>query len=151
MDQLCHTYSTGRKTRRWPLCLFYNLLDIVGYNAMILFRGSDEPDKEIVTSRREFLKKLTLDLVQPHMMSRLEAPTLRRKLREAICRILKITSSEEVPNKVPATADRCALCPRSQDKKSRVNCAVCKKFICLQHQKKIALRVPNDLFMLCLH
>lgn len=58
LDQLCHTYSTGRKTRRWPLCLFYNLLDIVGYNSMVLLRGSCAPNKEKLENRRSHLKKI---------------------------------------------------------------------------------------------
>ncbi|KAJ8933271.1 hypothetical protein NQ314_014099, partial [Rhamnusium bicolor] len=97
LDQLYHTYSTGRKTRRWPLCLFYNLLNIVGYNSLVLLRGSDAPDKEIISNRRAYLKKLSLDLVKPHMESRLEIPTLRRELRQTIYNVLKITSAEEVP------------------------------------------------------
>ncbi|KAJ8927309.1 hypothetical protein NQ314_020239 [Rhamnusium bicolor] len=137
LDQLCHTYSTGRKTRRWPLCLFYNLLNIVGYNSLVLLRGSDAPDKEIITSRRAYLKKLALDLVKPHMEGRLEIPTLRRELRQTICNVLKITPAEEVPIRPHTTTGRCTFCLRSKDRKSRVNCAVCKKFICLEHQKKI--------------
>lgn len=137
LDQLCHTYSTSRKTRRWPLCLFYNLLNIVGYNSLVLLRGSNAPNKEIVKNRRDYLKKLALDLVKPHMESRLETPTMRRELRQSICNVLKITCPAEVPTRPPATTGRCSFCPRSQDRKSRVNCSVCKKFVCLQHQNKI--------------
>lgn len=137
LDQLCHTYSTNRKTRRWPLCLFYNLLNIVGYNSMILLRGSNAPEKEMIKNRRAYLKKLALDLVKPHMESRLEIPTLRRELRQTICNVLKITNPVEVPIRPTTTTGRCTFCPRSEDRKSRVSCAVCKKFICLHHQKKI--------------
>ncbi|KAJ8876655.1 hypothetical protein PR048_021102 [Dryococelus australis] len=31
-DKLCHTYSVSRKTRRWPLCIFYGLQNAVGIN-----------------------------------------------------------------------------------------------------------------------
>lgn len=137
LDQLCHTYSTNRKTRRWPLCLFYNLLNIVGYNSMILLRGSNAPEKEIVTNRRSYLKKLALDLVKPQMQRRLETPTLRRELRQTICNVLKISNVIEVLPRPAATTGRCTFCLRSEDRKSRVSCAVCKTFICLQHQVKI--------------
>ncbi|KAJ8960680.1 hypothetical protein NQ314_006037 [Rhamnusium bicolor] len=137
LDQLCHTYSTGRKTRRWPLCLFYNLLNMVGYNSLVLLRGSAAPDKEIITNRRAYLKKLTLVLVKPHMESRLEIPNLRRELHQTICNVLKITRAEKVPIRPHTTTGRCTFCLRSKDRKSRVNCAVCKKFICLEHQTKI--------------
>ncbi|KAJ8927743.1 hypothetical protein NQ314_019746 [Rhamnusium bicolor] len=116
---------------------FLNLLNIVGYNSLVLLRGSDALDKEIITNRRAYLKKLALDLVKPHMESRLEIPTLRRELRQTICNVLKITPAEEVPIRPHTTTDRCTFCLRNKDQKSRVNCAVCKKFICLEHQKKI--------------
>lgn len=62
MDQLCHTYSCSRKTRRWPLCLFYNLLNIIGINGMILLKGSNTREKEIIINRRLFLKELAMAL-----------------------------------------------------------------------------------------
>lgn len=111
LDQLCHTYSTGRKTRRWPFCLFCNLLNIVGYNSMILLRGSYAQNKEKLENRRTYLKKLALDLVKPHMKRRLQTPTLRRELRETICSILKITPAAEEQTKPTTTAGRCAFCP----------------------------------------
>lgn len=137
LDQLCHTYSCSRKTRRWPLCLFYNLLNIIGVNSMILLRGSIAKDKETVTNRRDYLKKLAMDLMRPHMERRLAAPTLRRELRETINRILGVSVVEAAPRMPEPTTGRCNFCPRSKDRKSRVKCALCKKFICLEHQQKV--------------
>lgn len=51
-DQLCHTYSVSRKTRRWTLCVFYGILNIVGINAMILLHSSNVPNKQIFKNRR---------------------------------------------------------------------------------------------------
>lgn len=73
LDQLCHNYC-GSKTRRWPLCLFYTLLNIVDINSIILLRGS--ADKEIISNRRSYLKKLAFDLLRPHMLYRLEGSEL---------------------------------------------------------------------------
>ncbi|XP_045482176.1 piggyBac transposable element-derived protein 1-like [Harmonia axyridis] len=140
LDQLCHTYSCSRKTRRWPLCLFYNLLNIIGINGMILLNGSNTREKEIIINRRLFLKELAMALVRPHMMSRLNTPTLPRHLRETICRVLKMNEEIQAPNKPEQLTGRCAFCTRSQDRKSRVKCSICKKFVCLEHQKKIC---PN--------
>lgn len=137
MDQLCHTYSCSRKTRRWPLCLFYNLLNIIGINGMILLKGSNTREKEIIINRRLFLKELAMALVRPHMMSRLNTPTLPRHLRETICRVLKMNEEIQAPDKPEQLTGRCAFCTRSQDRKSRVKCSICKKFVCLEHQKKI--------------
>lgn len=35
LDQLVATYSCKRKTNRWPVIIFYNILDISAYNASI--------------------------------------------------------------------------------------------------------------------
>ena len=36
-DMMCAASSTNRKTRRWPLCVFYGLLNICMKNAWILY------------------------------------------------------------------------------------------------------------------
>lgn len=36
LDQKCTTYSCGIITRRWPLAVFYAILDIAGVNARVL-------------------------------------------------------------------------------------------------------------------
>jgi len=36
-DQLCSNYSCARKTLRWPLRLFFGVLDQVGVNSCILW------------------------------------------------------------------------------------------------------------------
>jgi len=36
-DQMCQTMNAGRKTQRWPLCIFYNMINIASINACYLF------------------------------------------------------------------------------------------------------------------
>ena len=40
LHQKTGNYTTGRKTRRWPMVLLYRLLDIAGVNSMVLFNVS---------------------------------------------------------------------------------------------------------------
>jgi len=37
LDQKCHSFSTKRKTRRWLIAQFYNLVDISGISAEIIW------------------------------------------------------------------------------------------------------------------
>jgi len=37
VDQLCHRYTVTRPTRRWPMCVFYGMLDIAAVNSLIVF------------------------------------------------------------------------------------------------------------------
>ncbi|KAJ8867695.1 hypothetical protein PR048_031498 [Dryococelus australis] len=36
LDQKCACYSIGRRTRRWPMAIFYAMLDIAGVNSFII-------------------------------------------------------------------------------------------------------------------
>lgn len=136
-DKLCHTYSVSRKTRRWPLCIFYGLLNAVGINSMILLAGSESKSKESVPNRRTFLKKLATDLIRPHLEARIKIPSLSRNLRTDIAGILGIPVQETLPVQKNIHSGRCSFCNRSKDRKSRTSCNTCKKFICADHQIKI--------------
>lgn len=36
-DQMCQNMNAGRKTKRWPLCIFYNMINIALINAYVLY------------------------------------------------------------------------------------------------------------------
>lgn len=136
-DQLCHRYSVSRRTRRWPLCIFYGILNLVGINTAVLLNGSCSKNKEVYTNRRLYLKNLALSLMKPHMAERLRWPTLPTYLRETIRGILKLEVPEEQPAPRATGVGRCRFCHRSRDRKSRTSCDVCKEYICADHQRKI--------------
>ena len=71
LDQLCHNYTTARKTRRWPLRVFYGILDQCGVNALILFVNANPQWKEQGKTRRTFLKKLSLSRTMPRELKML--------------------------------------------------------------------------------
>ncbi|KAK3766873.1 hypothetical protein RRG08_052016 [Elysia crispata] len=37
-DQMAHAFTTERKTKRWPLVIFFNILDLSSIAALIVFR-----------------------------------------------------------------------------------------------------------------
>jgi len=39
LDQIAHRYSTRAAARRWPVHVFYNILDLAAINAWIIYRG----------------------------------------------------------------------------------------------------------------
>lgn len=131
-DQLNHTYSVARKTRRWPLRFFYGILDQAGVNALVLFKNKHT---EQTTERRSFLKDLGLQLARPFMEERLKKP-LPKDLQEGIKKILGITLETPDPNPArnkPKQA-RCSSCPRSKDRKTKTFCAKCHSAICTEHK-----------------
>lgn len=40
LDQMCSLYNIARNSRRWPLTIFYNLLNICGINAMNVYSAN---------------------------------------------------------------------------------------------------------------
>lgn len=39
VDQLCQKYNVARNTCRWPMVIFYNLLNISGINALCVYKS----------------------------------------------------------------------------------------------------------------
>ena len=80
MDQMVSTYTCKRRTRRWPMVLWYNMLDIATLNAYTSFT-SQHPGymSGISNARRLFIKELGQELVIPHMKRHLESTPVLQK------------------------------------------------------------------------
>ncbi|KAJ8960455.1 hypothetical protein NQ318_013739 [Aromia moschata] len=57
VERLCANYSTLRNTRRWPMVIFYVILNIAGINSQVVYHSNNPGDK---TTRRSFLKSLSM-------------------------------------------------------------------------------------------
>lgn len=129
-DQLCHEYTTARKTRRWPMRVFTGMLDQAGINAMVIYNFNSRNE---AMNRRDFLKSLIESLTVPQLKRRLEVPTMPRNVLWCIENVLKETVRPKPPPEMGKRA-RCALCPRSVDKKYSVRCHRCKAPMCESHR-----------------
>ncbi|CAG4952254.1 unnamed protein product [Colias eurytheme] len=87
-DQMCTLMSCSRKTNRWPMALFYGMLNMAFVNSYVIYCHNMLSKKEKPLNRRAFMKQLSNDLVKPWMEKRLEIPNLSRKLRKNIQNIL---------------------------------------------------------------
>jgi hypothetical protein len=58
LDAMCRQMSTKAGTRRWPLAVFFNILDMAGINSWIIFKKNTG----INISRRNFMRQLTEQL-----------------------------------------------------------------------------------------
>ncbi|KAJ8358228.1 hypothetical protein AAFF_G00021470 [Aldrovandia affinis] len=69
------TYSCRRKSSRWPLTLFYNILDVSAYNAFVLWVAVDPSWNERKKYRRRiFLEQLGQMMITPEMERRTHMP-----------------------------------------------------------------------------
>lgn len=96
------------------MAVFYGILNMAFVNSAIIYGHNMIKNNKKPLNRRKFMKQLSTDLVTPWMERRLEAPTLKRSLRENISQILvKPTDSsnehrEEEPE--PKKRKYCAFC-----------------------------------------
>lgn len=141
-DQLCHSKNVARKTRRWPLAVFYGMVNGAGINAHIIFKeNSARRNPNVPTKpRREYLKNLALEMVKPLIRRRLRSVSnLPRELRHVMTNVLGENEPIMVQN-VPTehqTRKRCCVCPTSKDRKGKDRCVVCKNALCAEHRNAI--------------
>lgn len=138
-DQMVHTYTTARKTRRWPLRYFYGMLDQAGINALILFTSANNINVEKY-KRRKFLFDLGMQLIKPHMEDRLLKP-VQRDLKNFIKTIPGIEENEEKNPPPPKLMKQslCSLCPQNPDRKTKHLSCVCHKLDCSNHKLEICV------------
>ncbi|XP_076344779.1 uncharacterized protein LOC143244286 isoform X6 [Tachypleus tridentatus] len=117
LDQIVRFLSTNRKTRRWPMALFYNILDAAAYNAYLLYRQRhpEFTSKYQKRARREFLKLLTDELLPEE------------------------DTNEVIPPKDQKVAEEnvrkwCQICARDSRKKTSSKCIKCSKMACNDHK-----------------
>ncbi|XP_032364545.1 piggyBac transposable element-derived protein 4 [Etheostoma spectabile] len=93
LDKLVGTYSCRRKTTRWPLALFHNILDVSAYNAFVLWRElRPEWMRGKLNRRRAFLEQLGRALVTPLIERRRHLP--RTEASAALVRAVAARSAE---------------------------------------------------------
>lgn len=130
VDQLCASYNTSRNSRRWPLTIFFTLLNVAGINSRVIYTLNNLNN----VKRKLFLKKLALDLISDGLQQRESNVHLKKELRGTIKRL---TNCKQInnPPKQPRTdtPQRCSECPRKKDRKTKYSCQSCSVFLCLEH------------------
>ena len=66
VDERMSSYNVARNTRRWTMVIFYAMLNIVAFNSYLILR-SNNPESTEIRNRRQFLKRLMIDLTHEQM------------------------------------------------------------------------------------
>lgn len=151
-DQMVHEYSSKRKTNRWPLAFFYNLMDTSALAAYHIWISTHQTWNTRLADRRcSFLKQLCEDLVAPHIARRMtNLVGIRRETRSAMEMFLpsKLTNTMDATDATFSKSTksvsigqkrRCRLCPHSIGRKQKQQCDRCEVNVCNTHCTKTIL------------
>lgn len=129
VDQMCASYSVARITRRWPLAIFFALMDIAGINAQIIYHANSQHPK---IPRRIFLKGLSYTLMKPHLLQRAKIPSLPSDV-SAFLRNYKEAEVAKVGECSSKKRGRCVNCGRAKNINTTIKCDFCHNFVCKRH------------------
>lgn len=140
----CSIYTSSRRTRRWPMVVFYCMLDISTVNSHMLY----DIHHDKTTERGIFVKELARSLVLPQMKRRVLNDRLPRELCLNLARVLgkdmPVPDSQEIHEEESKKRRRYHTCPSKLQRKSTHTCYACNKHVCLQCASKFTQTVFNS-------
>lgn len=144
MDRKVRTFSTKRKCRRWPYSFVMNIVDIAVCNSSIIFGTVHQLSNQQKKSHHlQFLIKCGYQMVDQQLSRRALTKAAQQPLVKSALSQLgfsdktfptgSISSASMDPYRLEKS-QRCYLCPREADKKTRAGCSVCHRPICVAHK-----------------
>ena len=149
VDKLKSLYSVSRVSCRWPLTIFFSLLNIGGINSQLIYQENINR----IIKRRVYLRTLAMDLVKSQQMKRLER-NVPAQIKTSIRKQLGITETQVV--RIGENVF-CSFCPRRKNRKTKSKCDMeqCDTPVCGNTKKMYALDamtlltpIQNNLFLL---
>lgn len=147
MDKMLGEYTVKRRTLRWPLAFFYNMIDVAGLACYIIYREHNTRFRT-KDQRRKFLKDLAKQLYMPAIEARSTNRMLTGNhfLRGAVEMVLgrriviasETATGPQVPHGsrgAPPVVGSCYVCRdlKRKQRKTRKFCVVCVKPVCDEH------------------
>lgn len=146
LDQLVANYTCKRLTRRWPVALFSNMIDVSAYNSYVIWTEINPAwNCKKNFKRRLYLVELAEQMIDAHILRRTKKPRgqlardLVQNMQEAQCSS-SVVRPLVTKNDTPYKRQRCFFCPHHKNSSKHSNtCDVCKKFICQVHKTTICV------------
>lgn len=105
-DQMARLYTTRAASRRWPMHILYNMLDIAGINSCIIFKQCTKSK----LSRHRFLLQLAKEMASKYAGFRSE--------------------NKAVPSNDSNVRQYCEVKKHCKKNKTCTKCLSCEKFVC---------------------
>jgi len=143
LDKMCRQYSCKRSTRRWPLSLFFSIIDIIMHNSSVIWFAhhpdwmNNASDRHPSSRRRVFLQEAGIAMCWPWILSRRADQRIAQQ--ESMKRCFLALGIPLDPKAAPDSEKqrgRCISCPRKKEQKVTNRCRQCKQFVCGKHALK---------------
>lgn len=142
VDQMLRHFTTKMASRRWPLAVFCNLLDIAALNAYTLWKDINNSPN---LPRFKFIHELSCFLIQEQQNIKTQGTILVRVPR---IQPLQLDNEQNPhPDHEPQRKrGNCQFCDHGKRNKTMIKCSVCQKWICGAHVAK-----KNNFCNTCAH
>lgn len=158
IDQMCHKYTVKiilnkflhfsffkvkRGTRRWPLCVFYGMIDIAAINSLIIWKEKNPQwNQNKKYQRRLYLEELGMNLVSELLDFRSKTSKfLNKDIQNSLAvvgyPVVKQLAQVNTNCAQTVKRKRCSICEATKDKKTSNQCFHCSRFICNEHSVKV--------------
>lgn len=138
-DHMCATYSVSRNVKRWPMVIFFTMLNVGGINSQVLYLGNQLEAQR----RRGFLKTLSHQLVLGELNRRsMKRTGIPNSLQMRLKRYRPVEDDRESSPLPPPKRRRCTTCSTETGMRrlSNYECKKCHDAICLAHANMICGR-----------
>ncbi|XP_050510423.1 piggyBac transposable element-derived protein 4-like isoform X2 [Diabrotica virgifera virgifera] len=136
VDKMIASYSVTRNISRWPMVIFFAMLNIGGINSHVIHIGN----RSEFLKRRVFLKQLSHELVLGQLARR-STNTIglslhfQRKLKRFCSPDVAPNEQNNEESQIPSKRRRCETCISETGLRrlSKYECKKCHNAICLSH------------------
>ena len=149
-DQMCATYSVSRKTSRWPMAIFYGMINSGVINSWIIYKENQQTIGSKPIERRYYMQQLAEALIKAWAGKRMLNPRILRTIKTVINTVCNIPIPARNDQAGPivmadsrAPMVRCSLCERADDRKTRHRCQGCSRPVCPRHIYAWCVQCPH--------
>lgn len=147
LDQMIGGFTCKRASSRWPMAVFFNMLDVSGVASYLIYR-MNWPSDTHHAQRRNFLKSLAKELCNGQILKRKNDPNIncRKSTKHALSALFPNERGVVAPiigrgdrHHHKPILGRCSDCVAigRKNRKTRNRCISCEKLICLTHATQL--------------
>lgn len=137
VDQMCSGHNTSRKTKRWPMAIFFNIINLSIVYGYVIYSNNITTRRMKPMNKIDYMITVQEKLTESWQKIRLIKP-VSREIRAEIEKSLGTEEATIDTSDATAIKKRkyCVLCHYSKRRYTKITCSACKKPICGEHQKR---------------